>query len=209
MTRKERIDAYGWQGLSDTEVLAVMVGGPNGSNDMGQKVKDKIESVDVQSVQTLGEIDGVGENTAYKILAALEYGRRMSIGKEEEKSKLLTALDVYKTFKPIFFGLEHEEFWVVYMNQASKIIKTKKIGQGGLTETCVDSRIIMREALLCNASCMIAIHNHPSGNVKPSLYDDKLTDQLKRAGEFMRVSLIDHIIWTKERYYSYRELGKI
>lgn len=209
MTRKEEIDAYGWQGLTNTGVLAVMIGGLGGSSEIGQKVRDKIESCDVQSAQTLEEIDGVGEQTAYKILAALEYGRRKASEKKEKKAQLLNADDVYNTFKPIFNGFEHEEFWVVYMNNAYNIIKTRKIGQGGLTETCVDVRVIMREALLCNASCMIAIHNHPSGNIKPSTYDDKLTDLIKRAGELMRVALIDHIIWGQERYYSYKETGKI
>ena len=110
---------------------------------------------------------------------------------------------------PKMQDLDVEEAWVLLMNQNFKLIKAKRISHGGISETAVDVRIILKEALLCNATIVALCHNHPSGNNRPSGDDDRLTQRVQRACETMRLYFADHIIVTDGRYYSYREQGKI
>ena len=110
---------------------------------------------------------------------------------------------------PKMQDLTREEFWILLMNQNYKLIKPVRISQGGITETSADIRIIMREAVLNNATILAAVHNHPSGSLSPSKADDMLTQSIKRACEIMRVHFLDHVIVTDGAYASYRELGKL
>ena len=105
--------------------------------------------------------------------------------------------------------LDVEEFHVLLMNQAFRLIKQVRISHGGMTETAVDIRLIMKHAILNNTTVMAVCHNHPSGNTHPSTQDDKLTQQIKKACEIMRIYFLDHIIVTDGMYYSYREEGRL
>ena len=105
--------------------------------------------------------------------------------------------------------LDVEEAWIVLMNQNYKLLKAMRISHGGITETAVDLRIIMREALLANATILALSHNHPSGNIMPSGDDDRLTQRVKKACEIMRIHFLDHIIITDGNYYSYHEMGRL
>lgn len=110
---------------------------------------------------------------------------------------------------PKLQDLDVEEFHVLLMNQRFKLIKEVRISHGGITETAVDIRVIMREALLCNATVLAACHNHPSGNTLPSRQDDQLTERIRKACETMRIFFLDHVIVTDGSYYSYHEQGKL
>jgi DNA repair protein RadC len=110
---------------------------------------------------------------------------------------------------PLLQDLDVEEFWVLLLNQHYRLIKEVRISHGGITETAVDIRIIIREAVLANATILAVCHNHPSGNLKPSTYDDQLTQTIKRACDIMRIHFLDHIIVTDGQYYSYHEQGKL
>ena len=105
--------------------------------------------------------------------------------------------------------LDVEEAWILLMNRNFKLIKSLCVSHGGLSETAVDVRVIMREAILCNATVLAFCHNHPSGNARPSRMDDTLTQRIKEASELMRVHLLDHVIVTDGRYYSYHEEGRL
>jgi len=105
--------------------------------------------------------------------------------------------------------LATEEFWALYMNHSFKLIKAERISRGGISETAVDLRIIMKEAVLCNATVLVVAHNHPSGNPHPSGPDDRITQQLKKASDIMRLYFLDHIIVTDGNFYSYRDNGKL
>ena len=105
--------------------------------------------------------------------------------------------------------LDVEEFHVLLMNQRFKLIKAIRVSHGGITETAVDVRVIMKEAILNNATVMVACHNHPSGNNRPSKEDDRLTERMKKACELLRVYFLDHVIITDGAYYSYREEGRV
>ena len=105
------------------------------------------------------------------------------------------------------FNLDHEEFWVLLLNQASRVISKIRISSGGIDQTCADVRTILREALLQRATQIALIHNHPSGNTTPSNADRQLTQLIKRGGETMNIRLIDHIIVADGSYYSFTDEG--
>ena len=109
---------------------------------------------------------------------------------------------------PQMQDLDVEEFWILLLNQNHRLIKKVRISHGGITETAVDIRIIIREAVLANATILAVCHNHPSGNLTPSHADNELTKDIKRACELMRIHFMDHVIITDGQYYSYHELGK-
>jgi DNA repair protein RadC len=110
--------------------------------------------------------------------------------------------------RPVMQDLDVEEFWVLLMNQHYRLIKKVRISHGGITETAVDIRIIMREAVLANTTILAVCHNHPSGNLTPSRADDELTKGIMRACEVMNIHFLDHVIVTDGQYYSYHETGK-
>lgn len=105
--------------------------------------------------------------------------------------------------------LDTEEFWILLMNQNCKLIKKMRVSHGGITEVAVDIRIILKEAILANATILAVCHNHPSGNLRPSKEDDHLTENLQKACRVMRIHFLDHVIVTDGYYYSYHEEGRI
>ena len=105
--------------------------------------------------------------------------------------------------------LDVEEFWILLMNQNHRLIKEQRIAHGGISEVSVDIRIIIREAVLANATILAVCHNHPSGSLKPSKADDQLTQSIKQACDVMRIRFLDHVIVTDGQYYSYHESGQL
>ena len=152
---------------------------------------------------------GVGKQKAAKIIAAMELGKRRQNQVLSEKPDLGTAARIYYHMHPIMQDLDVEEFWCLFANHNCKLIKKFRVSRGGLTETAVDIRIIIREAVLCNATVIAVCHNHPSGSLHPSKYDDELTKSIKNACEVMKIHFLDHIIITDGAYYSYHEQGRI
>jgi DNA repair protein RadC len=126
----------------------------------------------------------------------------------EERPDLGTATRVYNHMHPIMQDLGVEEFWVLLLNQHHRLIKKVRIARGGITATTVDIRLIIREAVLCNATQLVACHNHPSGNITPSKQDDELTISLMQACKLMDIHFADHVIVTDGHYYSYHENKK-
>ena len=126
----------------------------------------------------------------------------------EERPDLGTATRIYNHMHPIMQDLDVEEFWVLFLNQNYRLIKKIRISHGGLTETAVDIRIIIREAVIANCTVLVACHNHPSGGLKPSTYDDRLTTSLAKACQLMNIRFLDHVIVTDGAYYSYHEQGR-
>lgn len=136
----------------------------------------------------------------------VELSRRTDI---TERFSVTSSRDVYRYFKPILGSLEYEEFWVVFLNQSNKVIRRMRISSGGISETAVDIRLILKNAIQCNASGMILAHNHPSGNNRPSSADDSFTKKIKEASRLMDVRVLDHLIICEECYFSYADEGKM
>ena len=141
-------------------------------------------------------------------LAAVElYTRKKA--RNNLREKIHSSTDVYRVMQPIMVNQEVEELWAIYMNMASRIVKMKRISVGGIAQTLVDIRILLKEALLCNAVAMTICHNHPSGNVRPSSADDQLTEKISKACKTMDIRFLDHVIIADDTYYSYADEGRL
>lgn len=141
-------------------------------------------------------------------LAVIELYKRIKERKNNRKT-IHSSTNVYEVMHPYMADLKVEECWAIYLNQAARIIRKQRISVGGLASTQVDVRVILREALTCNATSMILCHNHPSGNTRPSQDDDRLTHSLLEAGRIMNIRLLDHVIVTDGSYYSYGDEGRL
>lgn len=213
---REKLERLGAQALSDAELLAILVGSGSTKEDAVTLMKrilsdcnNNLNTLGKLTIRDLCQYNGVGPAKAITILAACELGKRRQSERPEERPDLGTATRIYNHMHPLMQDLDVEEFWVLLMNQHFRLIRQVRISHGGITETAVDIRIIMREAVLANSTVLAVCHNHPSGNLTPSRQDNELTQHIKRACELMRIRLIDHVIITDGNYYSYHENGKI
>jgi len=202
--------------LSDAELLAILVGSGSPKEDavtlmkrILSDCKNNLNTLGKRSIHDLCQYNGVGPAKAITIMAACELGKRRQAEKPEERPDLGTATRIYNYMHPKMQDLDTEEFWLLLMNQNFRLIRELKIAHGGISEVAVDVRILLKEALLCNATIMAVCHNHPSGNLRPSRADDDLTRSIQRACQVMRIHFMDHIIITDGAYYSYSEEGKI
>ena len=171
--------------------------------------KNNLNTLGKRSIHDLCQYNGVGPAKAITIMAACELGKRRQAEKPEERPDLGTATRIYNYMHPKMQDLDTEEFWLLLMNQNFRLIRELKIAHGGISEVAVDVRILLKEALLCNATIIAVCHNHPSGNLRPSQADNDLTRSIQRACQVMRIHFMDHIIITDGAYYSYSEEGKI
>ena len=212
----ERLQRLGAESLTDAELLAILIGSGTqqySAVDIANNVLGKFN----RNLNTLGkarfdeilDTEGVGTQTACKILAAVELGRRRQTATPELHPDMSTATRIYNYMLPKMQDLATEEFHILLMNQNYRLVKSVKISQGGITETSADIRVMMREAVLCNATILAACHNHPSGSLSPSRADDELTRSIKEACRVMRIHFLDHVIVTDGAYMSYREQGKL
>ena len=212
---REKMVKLGTEALSDAELLAILIGKGSAKEDAVSLMKriladckNNLNTLGKMSIHELCQYNGIGEAKAITILAACELGKRRQMESPEERPDLGTATRIYNHMHPIMQDLDVEEFWVLLMNQHYRLIKKLRISHGGITETAVDIRIIIKEAVLANATILAVCHNHPSGNLSPSSQDDHLTKDIKRACELMRIHFLDHVIITDGQYYSYHEQGK-
>jgi DNA repair protein RadC len=140
--------------------------------------------------------------------SVVELYKRSLKDKEEAKSITCSSM-IYQAMRPHLTGVESEEFWVIFMNTAAKPIKAQQFSKGGISSTIVDVRLILKEAVLCNATIIALVHSHPSGNTKPSIQDDNITGKIKKAAENFDIRVIDHVIFTDSNYYSYSDEGRL
>ena len=211
-----KLQNLGTAALSDSELLAILVGSgtpQHNAVEIGQQIMSrfdhslsKLAKADFRDIK---DIEGVGTYTACKILAAIELGKRRQLATALMAPDLCTATAIYNYMNPKMQDLQVEVGHVILLNQNYKLIKSVRISQGGITETSVDIRIIMKEAVVNNATIIVFCHNHPSGSICPSRVDDELTRSIKRACDLMRIHFCDHVIIGDCQYYSYREQGKL
>lgn len=213
---REKLERLGAEALSNAELLAILIGSGS-TKESAVDLMKRVMSDCNNNLNTLGKLtitdlmkyNGVGPAKAITILAACELGKRRQAEKPEERVKLDSALAIYKEMHPVMQDLDVEEGWVLLMNQNFKLIKKMCISRGGLTETAIDVRVIMKQAIMSNATVIALCHNHPSGGLRPSGADDSLTNKVKDACNLMRLFFLDHVIITDGGYYSYSEEGRI
>lgn len=213
---RERLERLGAEALSNAELLAILIGSGTPQQSAVDLMKvvlaschNNLNTLGKMSIKDLESFKGIGPAKAITILAACELGKRRAREKMEERADLGSATAIYNYLHPRMQDLDVEEFYALLMNQNFKLIKAVRISHGGITETAVDIRIIIKEALLNNATVLAVSHNHPSGNPTPSRQDDQLTDRIRKACDTMRIYFLDHVIVTDGAYYSYNEKGKI
>lgn len=213
---REKFERLGAEALSNSELLAILIGSGNTKEsavDLMKRVMNdcgnNLNTLGKKSIAELCEYEGIGPAKAITILAACELGKRRQLEKAEERLDLGSAVAIYEHMHPLMQDLDVEEAWVLLMNRNFKLIKKVRISHGGISETAVDVRVIMKHAIMNNATVIALCHNHPSNNPRPSVDDDRLTKRMKEACQLMRIFFLDHLIITDGRYYSYHEEGKI
>ena len=213
---REKLARIGAENLSDAELIAILIGSGNTKESavdlMKRILKDCDNNLGIlgrKSISELTAYNGIGEAKAISILAACELGKRREHEDKLERLNLSQPDAIYQHLLPKMRDLDVEEAYIVLMNNNYKHIKTVRLSHGGITETAVDVRVIIKEAVLCNATIVALAHNHPSGNIHPSGHDDQITRQVKSACDAMRLHFADHIIVTDGAYYSYHESGKL
>ena len=213
---REKLMRLGAEALSSAELLAILIGSGSTKETAVELMRhilsdchNNLNTLGKMSLHELCQYNGIGEAKAVTILAACELGKRRSREKAEERQELSCAVAIYEYMHSRMQDLDIEEAWVLLLNQKHKLIKAERISRGGITETAVDVRIIMKEAIMNNATIIALCHNHPSGSVKPSTADDNLTVAVKNACDTMRIKFTDHIIIADGLYYSYHEAGRL
>jgi len=209
---REKLLKKGVQALSDAEILALLLGSGSRKEsavELSTKIlKDVSYNLNELGRRTLNEFqqyNGIGEAKAVTIAAALELGRRRKISDFKNKVQIKSSKDIFERFHPFMQDLSYEEFWVVYMNRANKIIDEKRISEGGTSGTVVDVKKILKWALEKAASTLILCHNHPSGNLQPSKSDHAVTTKIKQAAQIMEMQMLDHVIIGQGEYYSFAD----
>ncbi|GAB2780215.1 RadC family protein [Salinimicrobium soli] len=211
---REKLLQKGRTSLSDAELLAILIGtgSPKQSAvDLCKKILSQagnsLNELGKFTVKQLMESKGIGEAKAVTIVAALELGRRRRTEEALEKKKITSSSSVFELMQPLIGELPHEEFWIIYLNNANKVIDRFQLSIGGITGTLVDVRLALKKALEVGAVSIILSHNHPSGNLNPSSSDKQLTQKLKTAGESLDIKILDHIIVTENSYFSFADEG--
>lgn len=213
---REKMMAHGASVLTDAELLAILIGSGSSEETAVSLMRrvlaacgNNLNELGKLSLEQLCEFKGIGPAKAVTVMAACELGRRRKLTEVEERRVILTSRDIYDYFHSKLADLPIEEFWVMLLNNACKLMDARRVATGGITEVVADVRLVLREALLGRATSIVLCHNHPSGSIRPSRHDDLLTDRLCQACEVMNIRLLDHVIVTDGRFYSYADEGKV
>ena len=211
---REKMLLKGVAALSDSELLAILIGsGSVGESAvaLSQRILSdfdhSLHDLGRKSLKELQRYKGIGEAKAITIAAALEIGRRRQISDLRKRPRVTCSRDAYQVIAPMLADLYHEEFWVLMLNQANEVMDKSMVSSGGLTATIVDIRVFFRIALEGKAAGVIAVHNHPSGNLKPSQADITLTQKLVQGGKTIELPVLDHLIISEKGYYSFADEG--
>lgn len=213
---REKLLLKGENALSEAELLAILIstGTKNETAvDLAKKilhsVNNNLNDLGKLSIKDFKKFNGIGEAKAVTIVSALELGRRRNEIEGATKEKINTSGDAFEIFHPILADLKHEEFWILLLNRANKVIKKQRISTGGISATIADIKMIFKSAVDNLASSIILCHNHPSGNLQPSGADIELTKKCKDAGILMDIALLDHLIVVDKSYFSFADESMI
>ena len=213
---REKYARNGAAALSDAELIAILFRTGNASEsavDLAKRLlsssNNSLNELSEKTLLELSETKGIGQAKAMALLTAFEIGRRIRAEKVEEKPVIKSSLDVVNLMQNKIAYLDHEELWVIYLNQSSRILGVAQINKGGIASTEVDVRIVLQQAVVKKSTQIILCHNHPSGSIRPSKADIQLTEKTRKAANLLDVMLVDHIIIHRERYFSFVEEGML
>ncbi len=211
---REKLLLKGKAALSDAELIAILIGSGSRNEsavDLSKRIlksfDNNLNAIGKSTIEQLLQFKGIGEAKAITIQAAMELGRRRRTEEALELLKINSSQSVFDIMQPLLGELAHEEFWIIYLNNANKIISKFQLSKGGITGTLVDVRLVFKTALSLGAVGIILTHNHPSGTLKPSESDKQITQKLKIAGEQLDIKVLDHLIITETSYFSFSDEG--
>ncbi len=211
---REKLMLKGKSTLSDAELIAILLGsGSKNETAVGlskrilKRVSDNLIELSKLSIKELMNFKGIGEAKAITIVAALELGKRRRESEIVVKKKISGSKDVFEFFHKDMSDSNYEEFWVLHLNRANKIITKVLISEGGIAGTVADPKRIFKTALDNHSTSIILCHNHPSGNIKPSDADLKLTQKIKEGGAVLDIAVLDHLIIGDEKFFSFADEG--
>lgn len=214
---REKLILKGRQALSDAELLAILIG--TGTKNfsalelskkiLSENCENNLDQLSQLSVKELTRVNGIGQAKAVTLVAAMEIGRRRKAVSPIDKPAVTSSRVVFDLLSPYLSDLRHEEFYIILVNRANKVIKIERIGMGGITGTVADIRLMFKSALDHLATGIILSHNHPSGQLRPSDADTQLTKNVKSAGKVLQIELLDHVIIAGNAYFSYADEGML
>ncbi len=213
---REKFMLKGRNSLSDAELLAILIGSGNKRDsalDLAMRIleshRNNLQELSKAGITELIKVRGIGQARAIVILAALELGRRREASEVILRQKITKSREAYDIFRSAMENRPYEEFWIILLNKANRIIRQSCISEGGVSGTIVDPKKIFKIALDYRASSIILGHNHPSGEVRPSEADDRITKKISEAGQLLDVMVLDHLIIGEDIYFSYADEGKM
>lgn len=213
---RERLWIKGPSSLSDAELIAILIRSGTRNKSAVELAREllalagnSLPELGKLSVTSIRKLKGIGNAKAVIVAAALELGRRRKMAEAAENPQIRSSSDVYNIFNPLMEDLSYEEFWILFLNRANKVISRMKLSQGGISGTVTDVRLVMKRAIEVLASGLVICHNHPSGNNNPSDSDIRITQKIKEAGALMDIHLLDHLIISGKDYYSFADNGAL
>lgn len=213
---REKLLGKGKTTLSDAELIAILIGSGNReetsvalSKRILKSVEGNINNLAKLSVKKLSSFKGIGEAKAIAIITALELGKRRQLEIALKKPKITSSKAVFNIMQPLIGDLEHEEFWVLFLNNSNNVLAKSQMSKGGLTATIVDIRLLFKQALEMASVAIIICHNHPSGKITPSNADKELTKKIKTASLTLDIRLLDHLIITEKCYFSFADENQL
>jgi len=209
---REKLLQHGRRHLTDAELIAILIGSGNRNEtavDLSKRILSfyghNLSNIGKASIQELSKFKGIGQAKAITIIAALELGLRRKETQDEQVLQVTASSDVHNYLYNTFADLNHEEFWILLLNRSNHIIGRHLISKGGQAGTVADPKIIFKIALEHNAANIVLAHNHPSGNLKPSESDNRLTRDLVASGLMLGLYVVDHLIFARNHYFSYKD----
>ena len=209
---REKLVLKGKSALSDAELIAILIGSGSRNEsavDLSKRILNSIDNnlnkLGKLSVFDLQKFKGIGDAKAISIITALELGRRRRIEEALELPQIDGSKAIFNMMQPVIGELQHEEFWIVYLNNSNKVLHKEQLSKGGLTGTVVDVRLVFKKAIELFSTAIILCHNHPSGKLQPSQADKSITNKLKLAGETLDIKVLDHLIITENAYFSFAD----
>jgi len=211
---REKMLLNGKHNLTDAELIAIIIGSGNKeltavglAQQILQAHTNDLNNLGKASIADLMKFKGIGEAKAISIVATMELGRRRQMTAIKERPQINGSRSAYNIIAPVLMDLPHEEFWIILMNRANKVLKKERVSVGGTSVTVVDAKILFRKAIEGHATSLILCHNHPSGQLRPSQADLNLTQSLKAAGKTLDINIMDHLIIADGGYYSFADEG--
>jgi DNA repair protein RadC len=213
---REKLNTQGRRALTDAELIAILIGSGSRTEtavELSKRIllhyENDLNKLGKASISELSKFKGIGEAKAISIIAALEIGRRRNETETKAIDYINSSRDAYNIMRRHLIDLNHEEFWIIMVGRSQKVLAKELVSKGGLSGTVADPKIIFHMALQQQASGIIMVHNHPSGNLKPSHQDIELTKKISAAGRMLEINVLDHLIITDNGFYSFADEGVI